>query len=299
MCFYRKISETTANLIRSQKAINYATKRGIPGLEFAQYGRRLGIRLLWNRLPGAGEYLLAPVSIVRYFEFDFALDCLPTNIGLCLDISSPRLFSYYVAEKKLVDSVSIFNPDVQDAKLTKEIATGLSMENIFVTCTDAKALVNDVETYNCMWSISVIEHISGDYNDTYAIQLMYNALKKGGCLVLTFPVDRQFWEEYRYGQDPYGTQAKQDNKYFFQRFYDIDSIQRRLLNPIGASVFKMRWFGEKEKGHYAEYEQKWLRDGIQCTVNDPREIADHYQEFDAWEQMPGIGVCGLMIQKGE
>jgi SAM-dependent methyltransferase len=255
MRFYHKISEIITSIIRSQRAINYATKKSIPGLQFAQYGRQLGIRLLWNRLPGGG-YLLRPVSITRYFEFDFALNCLPSDGGICLDISSPRLFSYYVAEKKLANAISIFNPDAKDARLTEKIAVGLAMRNISITCTDVKTLINSSEIYDNIWSISVIEHISGKYDDTYAIRLMYNALKKGGFLILTFPVDRQFWEEYRDGQDPYGTQEKSEgDKYFFQRFYDFESIQHRLLQPIGATPITMRWFGENTPGHFQKYDQ--------------------------------------------
>lgn len=298
MQLYHEIRNTISHFIRSQKAISYAAKHNILGLEFAKYGRRLGLRLLRKRLPASRGYLLTPVSITRYFEFDFALNSLPAHHGRCLDISSPRLFSYYTVEKKLVDSVSVLNPDTQDAKLTDEIAKGLSMDKISVRCADVKDIINDAEIYDCIWSISVIEHISGDYDDSYAIQVMYNALKKGGHLILTFPVDRQFWEEYRDGQDPYGTQEKSDGgSYFFQRFYDPGSIQLRLLQPIGVSPLNMRWFGENAPGHFQKYIQRWIKDGIQCTVEDPREIADHYKEYDTWEEMPGVGVCGLLIQK--
>ena len=114
-----------------------------------------------------------------------------------------------------------------------------------------------------------------------------NALNEGGRLILTLPVDRQFWEEYRDGQDPCGTQEKQENnQFFFQRFCDLDSIRQRLLDPIQALPLEMRWFGESNPGRFHEYIQRWLREGIECTVEDPREIADHYQEFNSWKEMP-------------
>ena len=59
----------------------------------------------------------------------------------------------------------------------------------------------------------------------------------------------------------------------------------------------LRWFGEKMPGHYADYERRWIERGLACTIDDPREIVDHYQEFGSWSKMPGMGVCGLMIEK--
>jgi len=44
-------------------------------------------------------------------------------------------------------------------------------------------------------------------------------------------------------------------------------------------------------------EKRWMRDGLAGTVEDAREIVDHYREFRNWEEMPGMGVCGLMIEK--
>jgi hypothetical protein len=41
-------------------------------------------------------------------------------------------------------------------------------------------------------------------------------------LILTFPVDQRYWEEFRDGEDPYGTQENREaGRYFFQRFYDL------------------------------------------------------------------------------
>jgi hypothetical protein len=60
---------------------------------------------------------------------------------------------------------------------------------------------------------------------------------------------------------------------------------------------EVRWFGERSAGHFNDYIQRWLKVGTRCTVDDAREIADHYQAYDCWEDMPGVGVCGLLIEK--
>lgn len=283
---------------RALRALHHAKRHGIPGLNFAYYGQSLARRLLWKGSLAGLRYLTNPVSITRYFEFSFALDYLPENASSCLDVGSPRLFSYYVVDTGAAKQVKIINPDPRDAQVTERIRKLLDFAGITVSCTDVRSELLTGKKYNCIWSISVIEHISGNYEDTDAVKWMYGALNEGGRLILTFPVDRQYWKEYRSGEDPYGTQERADSQqYFFQRFYDLDSIRQRLLEPVGVSPVTMRWFGEKQSGHFHDYIRRWLEEGWQCTVEDPREIADHYQEYESWEEMPGVGVCGIVIEK--
>lgn len=281
----------------SRAASRYAAARGAPGLEFYHYGSQLGRRLLGKGSRAGIRYMLAPVSIVRYFEFPFALSCLPECPGHFLDVSSPKLFSLYVAEKGLTRSILMINPDPGDASETAAMTSRLRINNVRVQRHGVDMLANQRDTYDCIWSISVIEHIAGEYDDSYAIKLMYDSLKDGGRLILTVPVDREFLVEYR-DQDYYGTQPSQTGgENFFQRVYDKAAIWKRLLSPIEKEPSVVRWFGETTPGRYREYEKRWVSEGLSHTIEDPREIADYYQEFSSWEEMPGMGVCGLMIQK--
>ena len=59
----------------------------------------------------------------------------------------------------------------------------------------------------------------------------------------------------------------------------------------------VRWFGETEPGSFVNHQERWMRQGHNCTVDDPQEITDHYRDFPSWEEMPGKGVCGLMFEK--
>ena len=115
---------------------------------------------------------------------------------------------------------------------------------------------------------------------------------------MTVPVDRHFWDEYR-DVDQYGSQGKplSNGKYFFQHFYDKTAIWDRLLSPIGQEPSIIRWFGETSQGRFHNYIQCWMREGYDYIVGDPREIVNNYQEFSSWEEMPGVGVCGLAIDK--
>ena len=257
----------------------------IIGLEFDHFGRRLGLRILPKHPKLGLNLVLHPVSIFRYFEFAFACGNVPKEANTCLDISSPRLFSLYVASNE------------DDLTTTRAIVSALELRN--VTCEIGVTQLSKLSfpRYDCIWSLSVIEHITGEYDDIWAIQSMYDALRPGGCLILTVPVDRSHWEEYR-ERDYYGTQEAGDNgRYFFHRYYDEASIEKRLLEPIGQPRVHKQWFGERVEGHFSKYEAHWMQQGLPYVVNDPREIADHYQEYGSWGAMLGRGVCGITIVK--
>jgi hypothetical protein len=84
---------------------------------------------------------------------------------------------------------------------------------------------------------------------------------------------------------------------FFQRVYDATSIRERLVNTVGKTPTLCRWFGEKLSGTYTAYEKRWVRDGLGATATDSWRIARDYQEYRSWEDMPGVGVCGLVFDK--
>jgi SAM-dependent methyltransferase len=206
------------------------------------------------------------------------------------------LFSYLVASRHAPGSIRIINPDADDARLTASLATSAGLERISVEAVPVSAIAQDRDAYDAIWSISVLEHIPGD-GDREAVRVLWDALRPGGRLILTVPVDRQAWDEAR-GTDTYGLGVPADERgHFFQRWYDRAAITERLLAPIPEADVRQEWFGEREAGHFAAYERDWIARGIPAVVDDPREIADHYRDFPTWEAMPGRGVAGLVIDK--
>jgi SAM-dependent methyltransferase len=284
-------------ILQSRAALRYAQTRGLPGMEFARYGQKIGITLLLKGQRGGFSTLVHPVSITRYFEFPFAFSCLPDSAEKCLDVSSPRLFSLYVAAKQRVDSIKIINPDANDIQQTERFIKALTYNQIDLTRADVASLQHRKQTYDLIWSLSVIEHIAGEYDDTFAVQLMYDLLKPGGRLIITVPVDRKHWDEYRDSKYYEPQTILKKNRYFFQRFYDADSIRTRIFEPVGQQPAVIRWFGETTSGRFQAYIERWLRYGQEVTINDPLEVSNYYQEFESWEEMPGVGVCGFMIEK--
>jgi hypothetical protein len=283
---------------RGRLAFRAAQRSGkLIGNEYAKFGHQLGMRLLLRGSRHGVQYLLTPVNIVRYFEFPFVYSCLPSQASTALDVSSPRLFSFFVNDKRPNLDLNIINPDQSDISTSHEIAESLRTRRMFFANHDLLTQSKGAGRYDCIWAISVIEHISGEYDDVIAIQRMYELLNKGGRLIITFPVDRNFREEYR-GTSIYGqTVQQEEGLFFFQRFYDKQAIQDRLVSTIGVAPSVVSWFGERESGLYSAYEKEWIAQGNVVTANDPLQIVNNFKLFNDWDEMPGVGVCGMMFEK--
>ncbi len=283
---------------RGRAAARYGAQRGIPGMQFDAFGRKLGLRGLLRACAVPGfSYLLVPVNSIRYFEFDYAFACLPKWPGRCLDVSSPALFSLFVAGQSPSTRILMANPDVADLNRSRRAAGKLNFGNIEAVGSKVDQLATGRERFDCIWSISVVEHICGEYEDREAIKFMYDLLNPGGRLILTIPVDRTCWDEYR-DSDYYGTAGNCiGGRYFFQRWYDRAAIESRLVNSVGVAASHVQWFGETMPGKFDAHQRRWAELGYSCAVTDPVEIAHNFRYFRDWKDMPGQGVCGLTFEK--
>jgi SAM-dependent methyltransferase len=241
------------------------------------------------------SYLLNPVSIVRYFEFPFVAGSIPANARICADVSSPRLFSLFWSATHPGVTIEMLNPDSRDLEDTRLIAATAGIRLTFAN-SDVRTLKDRPDTYDSIWSISVLEHIHGDYDDRDAIAWLYSALRPGGVLVVTVTTDRVFRDEYR-EVDPYGLDHPDSGQVFFQRWYDMAAIRERLLDSLPGATALLRYFGETRPGVFKAYEADWVRLGLRRSVEDPGEIADNFREYPSWQAMPGVGVCGIRVVK--
>jgi len=284
--------------LRAVGARRQARARGVPDMRFADFGVDLGWRLLRKGERLGAAYVLTPVSIVRYLEFPAALSWLPDSAGKCLDVASPRLFSLFVASTGRASSIRLINPDLNDTARTRRIIELLDIHNVHPEASPVESIHGEAGSYEVAWSISVVEHIEGEWGDRVAMSIMFGSLRPGGRLIVTVPVDRTYRLEYR-DHDVYGLHAADDRQtsFFFQRLYDERAIMERLIDRLAPERVELRWFGEVEPGTYASYEQQWLDQGFARTVVDPLEIANGYKEFSSWSEMPGMGVCALMLEK--
>ena len=293
---FRKYASYPVLLLCSLYALFYASIKKMPGIEFGWFSFLIGIKLILKRNWLGVGYLINPVNSVRYFEFPFVFNNISKDSVNCLDISSPNMFGFYSSAQYPGMNFRLSNPDDKDIRRTKLIMETLNLHNVQTMHCDVKILWTEKKKYNCISSISVVEHIAGKYNDSDAVRMMYDLLEKGGKLIITIPVDQHYWEEYR-NSDPYGTQPIDNGKYFFQRFYDYKAIRERIIIPIGKEPSVVRWFGETEAGRFIAYVKRWMQEGSVILVNDPIEMVNYYREFSDWQEMPGFGVCGLVFEK--
>jgi len=282
-------------LARSRRSFRSASARGLPAAAFAEFGRSAGRRILLRRPRLALDLLLTPVNIVRYFEFDFALRHLRERPGRCLDASSPRLFSLYLAARGKPESILMANPDPGDVELSADLARLLDLP-VTTATTDIRSVHASGARFDSIWSISVVEHVHGAYDDVAAMDMLWDMLEPRARLVVTVPVDREHHDEYR-RQAYYGTADGGGGEVFFQRIYDREALDERLIGSRRDHLVGLEWYGEREPGRFAAYERQWMSRGHRVTVDDPIEIVEHWRPYASWAEMPGAGVCALALER--
>ncbi len=276
-------------------------KNSLPSEEFFFFGRNLAIKLL-KKGSFSPKLFLNPVSIVRYFEYDFALQNFLSskfNNVRILDISSPYLFGFYLAGS-FEGKYEYINPDSKDLALVKKYSSKLNYRMKYSSSSaDATQLSFSDNSFSHIISISVIEHING-YGDSAAIKNMWRVLKPNGMLILTFPVAKVYKEEFS-DEDTYGLNFNPlKEKYFFQRIYDETSIRERLLNKISDfTILSQELFGESESGFYRQYSERWKQKGLRETVKDPYYISRYFKKFDSFDQIKDSAVIGITLRKNK
>lgn len=276
-------------------------KTKLPGNAFYYFGKSIAKKLLLKGL-FSPKLFLNPVSIVRFFEFEFAIKNLtnhPITDKTILDISSPYLFGFHCATF-LSGKYTYINPDLKDLNLVRKYSSRLKFKMEFNTDNiNATKLPYSNKSFDSVVCISVIEHIDNN-QDSKVIQEIWRVLKPGGIVIFTFPVAKQFEIEYS-ESDTYGLNANaKKDKYFFQRLYDENSVYERLLNYINDfTILDQQIFGEIESGFYRKYSERWKSNGLLETVKDPYYISKHFTYIDSFNDIKESAVIGLTLRKNK
>jgi len=274
-----------------------ADKSTLPGTQYGEFGFKLGKKLLY-KFKFSPRLLLNPVSIVRYFEFDFVNSSLNFQNGnKILDVSSPYLFGFYASSNYQLE-YNYVNPDKKDLANVNSLSTKMIFKDKYITkLMDALNLTYPDNYFDRVISISVIEHIN-DEGDSLAIKEIWRVLKTNGLFSFTVPAKKEFETEYR-NKDEYNLNPeKKSEKYFFQRIYDKQKIEERLLSSISNyEIIQQKIFGAKEKLFYSEYKERWMKFNYWETVKDPYYISTKFSNFNNIDDLEDIGVIGLTIRK--
>ncbi|MBT8379906.1 MAG: class I SAM-dependent methyltransferase [Ignavibacteria bacterium] len=272
-------------------------KGSLPGKEFAKYGFSIAKKLV---LKGkiSPRLLFNPVSIVRYFEFEYVHNNLSVKENeKILDVSSPYLFGFYIANKHSVD-YNYINPDKKDLLNVISLSKRLKFKADYSSeAIDALDLPYEKNLFDKIVSISVIEHIN-ESGDSVALKEMWRVLKPEGLLVLTFPVKKEYEVEYKHKDEYNQNVERKSGKYFFQRIYDDQKIRERLLSSIdNFKIISKEIFGTDNKHFFNEYRKRWIKYSYWETVKDPYYITQYFTYFNDIKDLKDIGVMGLTIKK--
>jgi len=249
----------------------------LPGKMFAKYGFNLGLRLLMRGKISL-KLLFNPVSIVRYFEYDFVHSFFDNSDDKnILDVSSPYLFGFFISDKNNCNYHYI-NPDNKDLQNVEELANKMKFTGNYLTdCLDAKKMHCPDNKFDRIVSISVIEHVN-NHGDKEVMREMWRVLKPGGLLILTFPVKKEYEEEF-ISKDIYNLNREEtEGEFFFQRYYNDKKIEERLLSSLdNFEIVEKKVFGEITSGFYDKYKKRWEKSGYWETVKDSYYISNIFQ----------------------
>ena len=224
------------------------TPRSHREFTFYSFGLRAGLANL--RVNGlelglrktAGKITQPVNSYTRFPEyhwFDLAIrrhlaERPPGPRPAILDVGSPKLFGLYLASSVPVDltltDISELNID-EYRTMWKALARRAKGQAGFALA-DARSLPFAGESFDVVYSMSVLEHIEGARGDSAALAELLRVLKPGGLLVFSVPFGERYVEQRRIGFSGAVRKTGDQESYFFQRIYDAAAAQARLLAPL-------------------------------------------------------------------
>lgn len=98
------------------------------------------------------------------------------------------------------------------------------------------------ESFDIITNVSVIEHFEGDL-DSKAMTASAKLLKPGGYYILTTLINEGYYKEFYLEKSVYG-ESYNDKPVFYQRHYDLDSLESRIIKPTGLKEVSRIYFGD-------------------------------------------------------
>ncbi len=217
-------------------------------MKHALYGLSLGAALARRRhVLAALPYLIKPVNYWRTLEYEQV--CAEADFAAgqkVLDIGSPKLLALWLAEKV---GAEVWSTDIEPYFLGKiaraRDARGLPEDRLHLETQDGRKLSYAGESFDRVYSISVLEHIPDD-GDSACVREIARVLRPGGRAVITVP----FWptsrDEYKHGGFYWAGSSKAEDGRgtFYQRRYSEDDVKRRLVEPSALRLRTLNYVGE-------------------------------------------------------
>ena len=191
---------------------------------------------------------LRGLDYVRCIEFPLVYNSLlfPEN-GRYLDVGCGKsIFPLFVASLNKVRVTAMDQGPYVNWQL--QMFQKLSSQGLMST-TSYKVMRNDIRSlpfqdssFDEITAISTLEHIE-NHGDTVAIQELSRVLAENGRLVISVPFNYRCYRDCHVNSDVY-SRSYVGKPLFFQRHYDDDTIESRLIKPSGLKVIDRKNFGE-------------------------------------------------------
>jgi SAM-dependent methyltransferase len=200
-------------------------------------GARYLLRHGWRR--EAAIRLLIPLDPSRYLELPDVLAELPAKAGdRVLDLASPKLAAVALADR----GVEVTSVDLLDRELDSWRRLAGDRERLRFVHADGRDLPYPDASFDHCYSVSVLEHIPDD-GDERALCELGRVARPTGRVVVTLPYAERYREDWR-DQPVYGDQPSREGRYFFERWYDADRIERLIgvvpkLSLVSSRVSRM------------------------------------------------------------
>jgi SAM-dependent methyltransferase len=210
----------------------------VTGWELLKYSVSLGLGYYWRR-PGkvvhreALRRILTPINVSRCYEFRRTYELLmPRKNELVFDLSSPKLLSHFLSERSgcRVVTADINKQEVSDWK-TLTVSRRKLPSWVIANGTD---LGFKDDTFDKVYSISVLEHIPGE-GDSRTMAELARVLKPGGTLVITVPYAGKYRSEC-IKEDVYNLHNGKKGTFHWSHFYDEPSLRRKLIESSGLAL---------------------------------------------------------------
>ena len=199
------------------------------------------------RLPSLRQsihVLLNPIDSTRYIEFSYLLrfiERLAIKPKSILDVSSPYILSYLLSKIGKVVKTDINREEMKNI---------VESESLLFMSEDATCLSFKNNSFDLVYSISVIEHIFENY--LTAVMEMVRVTRPGGHIYLTFPVSSARMEEWL-DENIYGHQHEENGRYFFQYRLDESGLDRICCCTENVEILARSIYWEKKQGRYDKF----------------------------------------------